>query len=150
MKQKEIAIFFELGKENDKNTKNIFKKYFLISDFTFNKEALCFIMFILALCSNMLILEGIFEFIRQKLKNHASFKILSRHEVFTRLFFFFSSLDEISSLPFWQGWVQLGIKIVSLQKHVNSKRQFTIDRADIVLGQVSSRYKTSRVNTLQV
>ena len=50
------------------------------------------------------------------LKKHAHFKISSRDEVFTCLFFFFSSWDEISSL------FHLG------QKCVNSKRHFTIDR----------------------
>ena len=37
----------------------------------------------------MLNLENILEYIRQKLKKHAHFKILSWDEVFTRLFFFF-------------------------------------------------------------
>ena len=48
----------------------------------------------------MLNLENIIEYIIQKLKKHAHFKIPSRDEVFTRLFFFFSSRDEISSLSF--------------------------------------------------
>ena len=78
-------------------------------------------MFILSSCSNMLTFESIFEY-------------LSRDEVFTRLFFFFSSLDEISSQ----------------QKRVNSKRHFTIDRDDFVPGRVSSRDEISRVNTLSV
>ena len=51
-------------------------------------------------------------------KKHAHFKISSRDEVFIRLFFFFSFLDEISSR----------------QKRVNSKRHFTIDRDDFVPG----------------
>ena len=67
-------------------------------------------MLILSLCSNMLTLES--EYIRQKLKKHAYFKISSRDDVFTRLFFFFSSRDEISSR----------------QKRLNSKKHFTIDR----------------------
>ena len=37
----------------------------------------------------MLNLENILKYIRQKLKKHAHFKISSRDEVFTRLFFFF-------------------------------------------------------------
>ena len=74
------------------------------------RASLCFIIFILSLCSNMLNLENILEYIRQKLKKHAHFKISSRDEVLTRLFFFFSYRDEISSLSFWQGWVHPGMK----------------------------------------
>ena len=62
---------------------------FFFSGFTFYKEALCFIIFMLSLCSNMLKLENILECIRQKLKKHAHFKISSQDEVFTRLFFLF-------------------------------------------------------------
>ena len=80
----------------------------------------------------MLNLENLLEHIRQKLKKYAHFKISSRDEVFTRLFFFFSSRDEISSR----------------QKRVNSKRHFTIDRDDFIPGRVSSRDEISRVNTL--
>ena len=53
-----------------------------------------------------------------KIKKHAHFKISCRDEVFTRLFFCFSSRDEISSR----------------QKRVNSKRHFTIDRDDFMPG----------------
>ena len=67
-------------------------------------------------------LENILEYIRQKLKKHANFKISSWDEVFTHLFCLFSSRDEISSR----------------QKRVNSKRHFTIDRDDFILEQVSS------------
>ena len=63
-------------------------------------------------------LENILEFIRQKLKKHAHFNI--------------SSQDEISSR----------------QKRVNSKRHFTIDRDDFIPGRVLSRDEISRVNTL--
>ena len=44
----------------------LFSSSFFFSDFTFYKEALCFIIFILSLCSNTLTLESIFEYIRQK------------------------------------------------------------------------------------
>ena len=71
---------------------------FFFSGFTFYKEALCFIIFILSLRSNMLNLENILEYIRQKLKKHA------QDEVFTRLFLFVSSWDEISSLSFTPEW----------------------------------------------
>ena len=80
----------------------------------------------------MLNLENILGYIRQKLKKHAHFKISSRYEVFTSLFFFFSSRDEISSR----------------QKRENSKRHFTIDRDDFIPGRVSSRDEILRVNTL--
>ena len=105
---------------------------FFFSGFTFVKEASCFIIFILSLCSNMLNLENILEYIHQKLKKHAHFKVSSQDEVFTRLFFFFSSWDEISSR----------------QKRVNSKRHFTIDRDDFIPGRVSSWDEISGVNTL--
>ena len=52
--------------------------------------------------------------------------------MFTGLFFFFSSRDEISSQ----------------QKRVNSKIHFTTDRDDFIPGQVSSWDEISRVNTL--
>ena len=39
----------------------------------------------------------------KNLKKHAHFKISSRDEVLTRLFYFFSSWDEISSLSFILG-----------------------------------------------
>ena len=79
-------------------------------------------MFILSLCSNMLSLENILEYIHTSKikKKHTHFKISSWDEVFTRLFFFFSSRDEISSR----------------QKRVNSKRHFTIDRDDFIPGRV--------------
>ena len=80
----------------------------------------------------MLNLENILEYIRQKLKKHAHFKISSRDEVFTCLFFLFSSWDEISSR----------------QKRVNSKRHFTIDRDDLIPGRVSFRDEISRVYTV--
>ena len=109
-----------------KISKNVFT--FLISDFffsefTFYKEALCFITFVLSLGSNTLTLESIFKYIHH---------ISSRDEVVTRLFFFFSSRDENSSL----------------QKRVNSKRFFTVDRDDFVPGRVSFRDEISPVNTL--
>ena len=39
-------------------------------------------------------------------------------------------------------------EILSRQKRVNSKRHFTIDRDDFILGRVSSRDEISRGNTL--
>ena len=65
--------------------------YLLPSSFLFYVHTL--------LCSNILTLESIFEYVRQKLKKHVHFKISYRDEVFPRLFFFFSSRDEVSSLP---------------------------------------------------
>ena len=45
-------------------------------------------------------LESIFEYITSKIKKHAPFKTSSREEMFTRLFLFFSSRDEIASPSF--------------------------------------------------
>ena len=75
---------FQTHKENNKKKEKcsyifyILCSSFFFSGFTFYKEALCFIIFILSLCSNMLNLENILEQIRQKLKKkHAHFKISS-------------------------------------------------------------------------
>ena len=116
------------------------------------KEALCFIMFILSLCSNMLLWKAYLNTLRQKLKKHAPFKTSSREEMFTRLFLFFSSRDEIASpsfwLSFWQGSVHSRMNISFRQKRVNSKRHFTRDRDDFIPERVSSQDEISRVNTL--
>ena len=112
LKQIEISIISKLTKQSNKEKKNVLTFFifyllcssFFFSGFTFYKEALCFIIFILPFCSNMLNLENIFKYIRQKLKKHAHFKISSQDELFTRLFFFFSFWDEISSLSFIPGW----------------------------------------------
>ena len=66
----------------------------------------------------------------------------SGNEVFTRLFLFFSSQDEISPS------LSSRDEISSRPKRVNSKRHFTIDRDDFIRGRVSSRDEISRVNTL--
>ena len=111
--------------------------------FTFHKEASCFITFIPLLYSNTVTLESIFEYIRQRLiKNMLILKFHPGMKCLHIFFSFFhlgmkshpclSSLDEISSR----------------QKRVNSKRHFTIDRDDFILGRVSSRDEISRVNTL--
>ena len=106
LKQNEISIFCKLPPQK----KNAFillifyllSSSFFFSGFIFYKEALCFIIF--------MNLENIIEYIRQKLKKHAHFKISSLDEVFTRLFFFLSSRDEISSLSFIPGWVHSGME----------------------------------------
>ena len=77
-----------------------------------------------SLCSNMLTLESVFEYICRKLTH---LKISSRDEVFTRLFFFFSSWDEFLSV-FLTGMSSSQDEISSRRKRVNSKRHFTIDR----------------------
>ena len=118
---------------------------FFFWDFTFYKEALCFITFILLLCWNTLTLESIFEYIRQKLiKNMLILKFHPGMKCLHVFFSFFhpgmkfhpclSSRDEISSR----------------QKRVNSKRHFTIDRDDFIPGRLSSRNEISSVNTLLV
>ena len=91
LKQIKISIISKLTKKI-KNVLTFFVVYllcssFFFSGFTFYKEALCFIIFILSLCSNMPNLENILEYIRQKLRKHAHFKVSSRDEVFTHLFF---------------------------------------------------------------
>ena len=110
LKQIEISIISKLHKENN-NKKNVFTFFIfyllwsssLFSGFTFYKEALCFIIFRLSLCSNMLNLENALEYIRQKWKKHAHFKISSRDEVFHVFFSFFhpclSSQEEF--IPWW-------------------------------------------------
>ena len=113
--------------------------FFFFLDFTFYKEALRFITFILSLCSNMLTLESIFEYIRQKYKKNIL--ILKFHPGMKRL--------HISFLFFILGWNFIPVfftgmsssrdEISSREKGVNSKRHFTIDRDDLIPGRVSSR-----------
>ena len=91
--QTEISIFSKLHKE-DNNVLTFSISYllcssFFFSGFTFYKDALCFIIFILSSRSDILNLQNILEYIHQKLKKHAHFKNSSRDEVFTRLFFLF-------------------------------------------------------------
>ena len=109
----------------------LFSSSFFFSDFTFCKEALCFIIFILWLCLNRLTLKSIFEFITKiKEKRHGHFKISSWDEVFTRLFFF---LPRWNFIPvFLIGMSSSWDEILSRQKRVNSKRHFTIDRDDFM------------------
>ena len=61
---------------------------FFFSGFNFYKEALCFIIFILSLCSNMLNLENILEYICQKFKKNML--ILKFHPRMKCLHVFFS------------------------------------------------------------
>ena len=123
LKQNEIPIFCKLPKENKTNNKNVFTFLIYIFIFTlhavlilflfglhFYKEALSFIIFILLLCSITLTLEAYLNTYVKNLKN-SHFKISSWDEVFTRIFFFFSYRDEISSLSFWQGWVHPRMKV---------------------------------------
>ena len=128
----------------------LFPSSLFFSDFTFYKEALCFIIFILSLFSNTLTLKSMFEYIRQKGKNILTLKI--HHPKMKCLHVFFSSFipgwnfhscifDRDEFIPGWNS---------SRQKRVNSKRHFTIYRDDFIPGQVSSRDEISRVNTLSV
>ena len=102
LKENQISIISKFHKENNNKIKILLHfllfSYcahpFFFSGFSFYKEDLCFIIFILSLCLNILNLESILQYIRQKLKKkHAFFKNSSWDEVFTRLFFFFSSRD---------------------------------------------------------
>ena len=121
----------------------LLSSFLFFLDFTFNKEVLCFMTLMLSLCSNTLTLERIFKYIRQKLiKNMLILKFHPGTKCFHVFLNFFhprmifhpclSSQDEISSRP----------------ERVNSKRHFTIDRDDFILGRVSSRDEISHVNTL--
>ena len=118
LKQKKISIFSKFHKENNRNNKSVltFLIFYLLcssffySYFTFHKEALSFIMFILSLCSNITTFGKHIWIIRQKtfLKN-AHFKIWSGMIVFTHLFFLFFILGD-SNMSFRQGWVHPGMK----------------------------------------
>ena len=71
----------QLHNENNRNNKNVFTflifyllfSCFFFSNFTFDKVALCFIIFKHSLCSNTLTLERIFEYIRQNFLKKSSF-----------------------------------------------------------------------------
>ena len=108
----------------------------------FLQRGLMFIILRLSLCSNMLNLGNILEYIRKKLKKHDHLKISSQDEVFTCLFFFFHSGMEFHPCPSSRD------EISSRQKGVNSKRHSTIDRDDFISGRILSRDEISRVNTL--
>ena len=136
LKQIRISIISKFHKENN-NKKKMFLHFlfftcfahpFFFSGFTFYKEAICFIIFRFSLCSNMLNLENILEYIRQKLKRHARFKISSWDEVFTCLFIFFF-IPGWNFIPvFLTGMSSSGDEILSRQKRVNNKRHLIIDR----------------------
>ena len=132
-----MKFFSKLHKENNRNNKNVFTYLvfcllslsIFFSNSTFNKEALCFITFILSLWSNTLTLKAYLNtYVKKKFKKNAHFKISSGMKCLHVFFSFFhpgmkfhpclSSRDEISSR----------------QKRVNSKRHFTIDRDDFIPG----------------
>ena len=102
IKQTEISIISKPTKKIIKKKRNaltFFIFYLLCSSFFFSGFSYIhtFLMFKHAEFGKHTLI------IRQKLKKHAHFKISSRDEVFTRLFFFFSSGDEISSMSFISG-----------------------------------------------
>ena len=82
----------------------------------------------------MLNLENILEYIRQKLKKHAHFKISSRDEASTRLFFFFSSLDEISSLSFIPGWNFISAKTCKQLETFHHRQEWFHPGTSFILG----------------
>ena len=92
------------------------------------RASLCFIIFILSLCSNMLNLENILEYIRQKLKKHAHLKF---HPGMKCLQVFFSFFHP--RMKFYP-CLSSRYEISSRQKRVNSKRHVTIDRDDFIPG----------------
>ena len=112
-------------------------------------------MFILSLCSNMLTLESIIDYIRQQFKKNkilkfAQFKISTWDEAFTWFFFFFSFfiLGCNFILVFSTGMNSFRDKVSYRQKCSNSKKNFTIERVDFATGRVSSQDEISCVNTL--
>ena len=112
IKQIEISIISKLRKKIIKKKKTVLTflifyllcSSFFFSGFTFCKETLCFIIFILSPCSNMLNLENILEYMRQKLKNMLILKFHPGMKCLHVFFFFFSSQDEISSQSFIPRW----------------------------------------------
>ena len=95
LKQTEISIISKLHKENNKKKMFLHFLFLTCCDHPFSFRASLFTKRPhVSLYSNLhyvqtLNLENILEYIRQKLKKHAHFKISSRYEVFTRRFFFF-------------------------------------------------------------
>ena len=115
---------------------------FFFSGFTFYKEALCFIIFILSLCSNMLNWKTTWIH-RSKIKKNILILRFYRGMKCLHVFFsfFYPGMKFHSCLSFRD-------ETSSRQKRVNSKRHFTIDRKDFIPWRVSSRDEISRVNTL--
>ena len=76
--------------------------------------------------------------------------ILKFHPGMKYLHVFFSFFHpNMNLIPvFHPGMSSSQDEISSQQKHVNSKRHFTIDRDDFIPGRVSSQDEISRVNTL--
>ena len=108
LNQIEISIISKLDKENNNNNNNK-RKCSYIFDFLIVALILSLyyiILYYIHYVQTCWIWKTYLnKYIRQKLKKKlAHFKILSRIEVFTRLFLFFSSQDEISSLSFVPGW----------------------------------------------
>ena len=146
LKQIEISIISKLHKENNNNKKcsNIF--YFLL-------VVLILFLFGLHFLQRGLMFHYIHTFIMFK---HVEFgkhtwihtqklKKIKIHPGMKCLHVFFSFFHPRMKFP---PCLSSGDKISSRPKCVNSKRHFTIDRHDFILGRVSSRDKTSRVNTL--
>ena len=101
--------------------------FFFFWNFTFYKEALCFITFIPLLCWSTLTLESIFEYIRQKLiKNMLILKFLLGMKCLHAFFSFFH--PKMKSRPCLSSRDEMS----SRQKRVSSKRHFTIDRDDFI------------------
>ena len=112
LKQIDISIISKLTKKKRKKEKCSYIFYFLLL-------VLILFLFGLHFLQRGLIFHYTHTFIMfkhaefgkhtwiqtSKLKKHAHFKISSRDKVFTRLFFFFSTRDEISSLSFILGRV---------------------------------------------
>ena len=116
----------------------------------FYKEALCFIMSMHSLYSNMLTLESIFKYLRQKFKKKTMFilKFCPRMKCFHIFFLLFFIPEWNFILVFLTEMSSFRDEISSGQKRVNSRRHFTIDRDDFIPTRVSSRDEILRVSTL--
>ena len=137
-----MKFFSKLHKENNRNNKNVFTYLvfcllslsIFFSNSTFNKEALCFITFILSLWSNTLTLKAYLNtYVKKNLKKTLILKFHPGWSVYMSFFLFF--IPGWNFIPFFlKGMSSSQDEISSRQKRVNSKRHFTIDRDDFIPG----------------
>ena len=135
----------KLHKENNRNNKSVSTFFifyllfssFFFSDFTFYKELLCFIRFILSLCSNTWTLESIFQCIRQKLKKTCSLQnFIPGWIVYTPFFLFFHPGVKFHPCLFESSFICNRDEISSRIKKI------------YVYTSISSRDETSRISSL--
>ena len=109
--------------------------FFFFWDFTFYKEDLCFITFILSLYSNTLTLESIFEYIRQKLIKNL---VIGNKNALTISFMLFP-LHFTQPLCFWRDcnwnaaillfYAILAIPLIS--NILNSGKEFSLNNVNL-------------------